>query len=108
MLFNRIRNFKRSRWLYFNNMKRMKCNQYLLIIVFSIGLWIIESCGNKNSGQAKQATPPPVSVTTQNVSSSNATYYDEYPATVTALSLVELRPQVNGYVTGIYLRMESG
>jgi membrane fusion protein, multidrug efflux system len=101
MLFKRIRNLKRSRWFYFNNMKRI---QYLFIVVISFGLWMIESCGNKNSGKATQTAPPPVSVTVQDVSVSNATYYDEYPATVTALNQVELRPQVNGYVTGIYFK----
>src|ERR1700704_1812870 len=104
MLFTRIRNFKRSRWFYLNNMERVKHVQYPLIIIISFGLWVFESCGNKKSGKAMPATPPPVSVTTQAVSSSSATYYDEYPATVTPLNQVELRPQVNGYVTGIYFK----
>src|SRR5581483_6379142 len=38
------------------------------------------------------------------VTSGKASYYDQYPATVTALNQVDLRPQVNGYLTGIYFK----
>jgi membrane fusion protein (multidrug efflux system) len=34
----------------------------------------------------------------------NAVYYDEYPATVTALNQVELRPQVSGFITGVHFK----
>jgi membrane fusion protein (multidrug efflux system) len=40
----------------------------------------------------------------QQVTAGNAVYYDQYPATVTALNEVELRPQVSGYITGIYFK----
>jgi membrane fusion protein (multidrug efflux system) len=48
--------------------------------------------------------PPPVSVVVQQVTTSDAAYYDEYPAIVRALNEVELRPQVNGYITGIHFK----
>ncbi len=48
--------------------------------------------------------PPPVSVVVQQVSTSDASYYDELPATVKALNEVELRPQVNGYITAIHFK----
>jgi membrane fusion protein (multidrug efflux system) len=38
------------------------------------------------------------------VQQGNATYYDQYPATVTALNEVQIRPQVSGYITGIYFK----
>jgi membrane fusion protein (multidrug efflux system) len=38
------------------------------------------------------------------VSEGNATYYDQYPGTVTALNEVEIRPQVAGYITGIHFK----
>ena len=60
------------------------------------------SCGKKN--QQSMQGPPPVSVTTQKIEEVTAPYYDEYPATVIALNQVELRSQVNGYITGIYFR----
>ncbi|GHN03043.1 MexX family efflux pump subunit [Cytophagales bacterium WSM2-2] len=45
--------------------------------------------------------PPVVSVVTQKIVPASATYFDEYPATIMALNQVELRPQVNGYITEI-------
>ena len=71
--------------------------RYHCVIAFVITL---SACGPKQQ-QAKQ---PVVAVTTQKVQALNAVYYDEYPATVTALNQVELRPQVNGYITGIFFK----
>lgn len=69
--------------------------------LFSIVLlFLAAACGNK-SQQAPQG-PPPVNVTLQPVASGNARFYDEYPAIVRALNEVELRPQVNGYITAIH------
>jgi membrane fusion protein (multidrug efflux system) len=52
----------------------------------------------------KQKQPPanpavPVNIFT--VKAKNVLYYDKYPATITALSQVDLRPQVQGYIQGI-------
>jgi membrane fusion protein (multidrug efflux system) len=58
------------------------------------------ACGNKN--QMGMQGPPPVSVSIQTVGAQDASYYEEYPAIVKALNEVELRPQVNGYITGIH------
>lgn len=59
---------------------------------------IIASCGKPK--QAMQG-PPPAKVATLRIESKSAVYYDEYPATITALNQVELRPQVNGYITDV-------
>lgn len=67
-------------------------------------LLAIASCGDKKPQQAQQGPPPAVSVTTTQVGTSQAVYYDEYPGTVTALNQIELRPQVSGYITGIYFQ----
>jgi membrane fusion protein (multidrug efflux system) len=68
-------------------------------------LFVAASCGSKSAQQQTMQGPPPaVPVTVQTVSTGNAVYYDEYPATVTALNEVELRPQVSGYITGIYFK----
>lgn len=73
---------------------------------FSIALLIaLASCGGKNP-QGMQG-PGAVPVTVQEVKTTNATYYDEYPATVTALNQVELRPQVSGYINGIHFKEGS-
>lgn len=64
---------------------------------------ILAACGAKQQ-QQQQGPPPAVPVTVQEVSVSPTVYYDEYPATVTALNQVELRAQVTGYITGIYFK----
>lgn len=48
--------------------------------------------------------PPAVKVTVQEAKATDAVYYDEYPATVTPLNQVELRPQVSGFVTDVHFR----
>lgn len=48
--------------------------------------------------------PPPVPVSIYQVIEGAATYYDEYPGTITALNEVEIMPQVSGYITGIHFR----
>lgn len=65
-------------------------------------VFLIAACGGKNEQQ--QAPPPPTPVTAVKATKGNATYYDEYPATVTALVEVEIQPQVAGNITGIYFQ----
>lgn len=48
--------------------------------------------------------PPPVKVVLAPVTATQAVYYDEYPAIVTPLNQVDLRPQVTGYITGIHFK----
>lgn len=68
-------------------------------------LILIAACGGKKQQQpGMQGPPPAVPVTTTQVSATHAVYTDEYPATVTALDQVEIRAQVNGYVTGIFFK----
>ena len=64
---------------------------------------ILAACGARQQDQ-KPAGPQTVPVTVTTVALSDAVYYDEYPGTVTALNQVELRPQVTGYITGIYFK----
>jgi membrane fusion protein (multidrug efflux system) len=73
----------------------MKTLPYFLVTLIAI----LSSCGSKT--QAPQG-PPPVSVAVLSVSTSDASFYDEYPAIVRGLHEVELRPQVSGYITGIH------
>jgi membrane fusion protein (multidrug efflux system) len=68
--------------------------------VFAALVFVAVSCGNKT--QTAPQGPPPVAVVVHEVASTNAAYYDEYPAIVRALNEVELRAQVNGYITGIH------
>ena len=44
---------------------------------------------------------PPVAVNLFTVKTQKVLYYDKYPATLTAISQVDLRPEVQGYIVGI-------
>ena len=59
------------------------------------------SCGTSDKDK-EQTPPPPTLVTVAEVQTTDAVYYDEYPAVLTALNQTELRAQVSGYVTGVY------
>ena len=74
------------------------------LIQFSFFVLMIAatSCGKKESAQ--QQAPPPVPVNVDTVISADATYFDEYPATINALNQVDLHAQVSGYITGIYFK----
>jgi len=79
-------------------MKQITC-----LIGFSIVIAILlTSCnGTRDLGQRM---PPPTSVVAYQVKSGSTVYYDEYPATVTAMNQVDIRPEVSGYITGIYFK----
>lgn len=62
---------------------------------------LIASCGNP---QQQSKTLPPTPVSTYIAQEGNSAYYDEYPATVTPLNQVDIRPQVTGYITGIFFK----
>ena len=67
-------------------------------------LLIIASCKDKSQQTQQQGPPPAVPVTIESVTTADAVYYDEYPGTVTALNQVDLRPQVSGFITGVYFQ----
>ncbi len=60
---------------------------------------LMSACGNNNT---TPPAPPPPQVSIEPVRQTDAVYYDEYPATITALNQVELRPQVSGFITGVH------
>lgn len=67
-------------------------------------LLVAVSCSENKQQQAPKGPPPAVAVTVADVTTADAVYYDEYPATVTALNQVDLRAQVSGFITGIYFQ----
>lgn len=73
-----------------------------LSILFFAALAIgLSSCGNS----AKTPPPAPVAaVTSYQVASKSVQGLDTYPATVVALNEIELRPQVGGYITQIFVQ----
>ena len=76
-------------------------NRIFFNIAF-IGCLVICSC--------KQESPPPptpVPVNLFTVKAQPVTYYDRYTATTVALSQVNLLPEVQGYITGIFFKEGS-
>lgn len=61
------------------------------------------ACNGKKETE-QQAPPPPTPVTAVKAEKGSATYYDQFPATVTALLEVEIQPQVAGNITGIFFQ----
>ncbi|HLT42984.1 MAG TPA: efflux RND transporter periplasmic adaptor subunit [Sphingobacteriaceae bacterium] len=64
---------------------------------------ILASCGNSTPA-TQQAAPPPMPVTTYTVTKESVTTTDRYPGVVVALNEVELRAEVGGYITAIYVQ----
>ena len=73
-----------------------------IILLSIISLLLIMACGGKKTPPI--TAPPPAQVTVEAVKFLKAVYHDEYPATVTSLNQVELRPQVNGFITGVHFK----
>ncbi|MEP6674673.1 MAG: efflux RND transporter periplasmic adaptor subunit [Ferruginibacter sp.] len=63
---------------------------------------VFAACNEKKA--PAPTAPPPVKVTVEPVKFVTAAYYDEYPATVSALNQVDLRPQVSGFITGVFFK----
>jgi membrane fusion protein (multidrug efflux system) len=67
---------------------------------------LLTACGKKDEENKKeggrQAGPTPVKLVV--AQEQQAIYYDEYPARVAALNIVELRSQVPGFITGIFFK----
>jgi membrane fusion protein (multidrug efflux system) len=66
-------------------------------------VFMMSAC-NDNKTPVTQAAPPPVKVTVQAVVLADAVYYDEYPATVSPLNQIDLRPQVSGFISGVHFK----
>jgi RND family efflux transporter MFP subunit len=69
----------------------------LVYLIFTAALF---SC----SHPAPPPPPPPTAVNVYSVKKGSAQYYNSYPATITSVNEVEVRPQVAGYITGIYFK----
>ena len=64
---------------------------------------LLAACGADNS-KTQQAPPPPPAVSVYSVHLGSSTYFDQYPANITALNQVDIRAQVNGAITAIYFQ----
>lgn len=68
-----------------------------------LALLLLAGCGSKEADKPA-GPPPPTPVTLVAARTTNAVYYDEYPATAVALNSVELRSQVGGFITGLFFQ----
>ena len=75
--------------------------KYLLAVFIIVSL---ASCGGKKEDAKQNQPPPAVPVAVTQVKDTAAVYFDEFPATITPLTEVEIRPQVAGYITGIFFK----
>ncbi|WP_419800511.1 efflux RND transporter periplasmic adaptor subunit [Mucilaginibacter sp.] len=75
-------------------------NKYLsIILLLGSAAWVSCSKSNKKSNAV-----PPTPVNVQEVTKTDAKYYDQFAGTVVAVNTVELRAQVSGLITGIYFK----
>ncbi len=74
----------------------------VLLLVFYI---IVIACKKKEPARCCRTQAIPVNVT--EVREESVSYYSNYPGTVVALSEVELRSEVSGFITGIYFKEGS-
>lgn len=79
-------------------------NNRLYISSYFLAAITLAACGDNKKAQQQQAPPPPVPIAVYQARQEDATYFDSYPATLTALNEVEIRPQVSGYITGVHFK----
>jgi RND family efflux transporter MFP subunit len=72
----------------------------LVSICTASALIAMAACSDLGGQNRKSAPPLPVSA--YEVTTGSAAYYEEYPATVTALNQVEVRAEVSGYISKIF------
>jgi membrane fusion protein, multidrug efflux system len=83
----------------------MKSNILNITLTILLPLLILSSCKSKKKAENFAGAPVPVVAYT--VKEEHVVYYDTYPSTLVALNEIQLRSEVNGYITGIYFREGS-
>jgi membrane fusion protein (multidrug efflux system) len=78
--------------------------KYIKLGILIIGSTAFASCGGGDKAAQQQGPPPATPVTTYIVDEQPVVTTDTYPGVVVALNEVELRAQVGGYVTAIYVK----
>lgn len=75
------------------------------LTLFSLGLssLVLFSCGDRKNANQSAATPPPTAVTVAAVQQESVTGIDSYPGSMAALNETELRAEVSGYITNIFV-----
>src|SRR5690606_8994500 len=87
-----------------NTVKMTDMNNLNIAAIFLIGASFVAACGNKQQQQNPAAMgAQAVPVTTAMVTEEMVTGIRNYPGNVVALNETELRAEVNGYITGIFV-----
>ncbi|WP_236634374.1 biotin/lipoyl-binding protein [Pedobacter antarcticus] len=82
----------------------MNTNYIKLGIALISSITLVSCGGGDKSAQQQQGPPPATPVSLSTVESKPVTTVDTYPGNVVALDEVELRAQVGGYITGIFVK----
>lgn len=77
---------------------------YIKLSIAILGSITLTSCGGGDKQAQQQGPPPATPVSTYTVAEQAVTTTDTYPGIVVALNEVELRAQVGGYITAIYVK----
>ncbi|MFC3196988.1 efflux RND transporter periplasmic adaptor subunit [Parapedobacter deserti] len=77
-------------------------NNYNIATILLIGAGMVAACGNKQQ-QNQAAGPQAIPVSTSTVTEETVVGREGYPGTVVALNETELRAEVSGYITGIFV-----
>lgn len=72
--------------------------------ILILGAAILASCGNSEKPAQMAAAPAATPVSVYTVAEEEVTTVDTYPGVVVALNEVELRAEVGGYVTAIFVK----
>ena len=84
-------------------MHQMNMTNSIKLGIVLLGSIALASCGGGDKAGQQQGPPPPTPVTTATVNDQEVVTTDTYPGVVVALNEVELRPQVGGYITAIFV-----
>ena len=76
---------------------------FVKIVLVTAAGTLLYSCGDKKPAAPNPANMP-VPVNVYQVHSERAVYHDKLPGTVTALMQVDVRAEVEGYITGIFFK----
>ncbi len=76
---------------------------FFKIITLTAVSAVLYSCGDKKAAAPNPANMP-VPVNVYQAHTEKAVYHDRFPGTVTALMQVDVRAEVEGYVTGIFFK----
>jgi membrane fusion protein, multidrug efflux system len=85
--------------------EKIKYRQIVKLLTVVLLLFILLNACKKKDPASQAGTGIPVNVA--EVSEEKVSFYSNYPGTIVALSEVELRSEVSGFITGIYFKEGS-